>query len=543
MIKNLTFKKGMLIYIGVLVLLLLVSQIVLWSFLSSYQESLPETTAREYLDSVDEETWKKLLTESIYGSPFSDKTTDVVNAYNTLIKDKSLKIRRSSVDSKEECQVFKIYGDDVELCKITLTPRGNGSFGMARWGMEKKELSSGLLERVNPELTVFLPSGAGFEVNDKYAELEGELTQSPYITPFEKEGESFVKYTFRAPCDKTNVRAKSDGKELKLAENDGNTYIFDAIGGRIDQSITVPEGAEVYVNDIRLTTEYISDKGVDYPFLNPLEINRDNVPKSTVYTVKGLYNKPTVKVVYNGEELTATEKGKDNLAYAFNEKGTDYSLEVPSGAAVKVNGVDISGKDEYIKAKDLPYADVLDYEAELVNPVRSVVYSFKGMLFAPDIEVTNTESGESYTVVQLTKNEYGCKNEPVSEELLPEYEKLAEDFTVAMMEYMFYGREMLAETFARALSLTRKDSEANRFIRDSYSGVYWRREHNITYNSLYVDNYKVYADNAFKCDVHYDVTGNAVSVNRVDYAKGIYRLLFIKNNDGWEVVGFALIDE
>lgn len=541
--KTTAFKKGMLIYIGVLVLLIVASQIVLWEFLSSYQQSLPETVANRFAKNANEDYWKSFLTENIHGSPFSAKEADVQIAYDAYIKGKELKVRRSALESKDGYQVFKISGNDLELCSITLKQTADGSFGMARWETEKEEASEALLDAVNPLLTLFIPKDGSFTVNGASAEVKGEVTESPYLTAFEsKEEKGFTKYTFRAPCEKQDIAVKSGDEVLKLSENKDGTYIFDLPGERIDQSITVPEGAEVYVNELRLTTEYISQKGADYPFINPLEKELADAPKATVYTVKGLYQKPDVRVVYNGEELVGSDNGENGIAYAFNEKGTDYRLQVPENAVVKVNGIDISGNDDYITAKDIEYMAVSEYGAELVNPLKCAVYAFKGMMFVPEIEVANAENGEEYQVTKLTASDYVCNFAPDAA-LLTEYGELAQNFTIAMMEYMFFGREKMAETFPKALSLTRKNSKAYTSIYDSYSGIYWRREHVITYNDMYVDGFIKYADNAFQCDVHYDVTGNAVTVDRVDYAKGVYRLLFVKGNNGWEVVEFTLIDE
>lgn len=541
--RNTAFKKGLLIYGAVLLFLVVVSQIVLWAFLSSYQKSLPETAANSFLKKADETYWKGLLTESIYGSPYSDKTADVNSAYDTYFKDKALKVRRSALESKEGYQVFKIRSDDVELGSLYLKETDDGSFGMARWKTEKLSLASAFLDKVNAPITLYLPKGAVFTVNGVSSAGKGEETESPYVTVFENKGKNFEKHLFRLPCGKQEIAASMDGSSLPLSENENGVYIFDLSGERIEQTITVPEGAEVYVNEVRLTTEYITQKGVIYPFLNPLEQGLKDAPKSTVYTVKGLYQKPALRVLYGGEELLGTEKGENQAVYAFNEKGVDYRLEVPIGAVVKVNGVDVSDKDEYIEAKDVPSLDVKDYEAELINPVKSVIYSFKGMMFVPEFDVQNADNGEKYTVTKATQTEYICKNTPFSDEILQEYTQLGTDFTVAMMEYMFFGRDYLNETFARVLSLTRKGSPAYQSIMDSYAGMYWRRQYVITYNDLHVDNFTQYADNAFSCDVHYDVTGNAVNVSRVDYAKGVYRLVFIKGAEGWEVIKLTLIDE
>ena len=532
--KTNLFKKGMYIYLAILAVLVIAGLSVLWAFLSSYQESLPETAANRFAD-MSEEEWKTLLGEGIYGSPFSNREADVDTAY------KELKIKRSVRDSNDDLQIFKIMSDKTELCIISLAKTKGGSFGMTRWLKSKEELAQSFLEDINPQTELFVPKNSTFTVNGTSAKIEGKPSESPFSTVFEKaDDKGFVKYTFRAPCGGKEVKAFLNGAELACTIGDNGAYLYDLAGERIKQVLTVPKGSEVYVNNIRLTTEYISEKDVAYPFLNHLEKELPDAPKSTVYTVKGLYNKPTLGVVYNGEELEGEDKGENRL-YRFKAGGMDYTVNLPQNTKITVNGVDISGNAEYISALDVEYSEVNSYKEELVNPLKCTVYTLKGMMFIPEIIVKDS-NGTDLELVQNSAGSYSCKTS-LTKELVDEYTKQAMDFTSDMMEYMFYGRDMLAETFPKALSHTRSGSQAYNSIHDSYSGMYWRRTHTITYNDLYVDGFTQFAENAFVCDVHYDVTGNAVNANRVDYAKGVYHLLFIKSNNVWEIVELALLDE
>lgn len=535
------FKKALLIYVGVLVLLIAVGLGVLWAFLSSYQQGLPITEANRFVEKATEEHWKKLLTDSLYGSPFSNSVSDVDGAYDTYIKDKKLTVRRSTLESKDGVEVFKVKSGDVELCSLRLIEKGNGSFGMKRWKTEEEQISALFLAEINPEKTLIVPKGAKITFDGAYADIKGETVKSPNASVFEKTGD-FVKHTFRLPFGKNAVQVVLDDKALTAEETQSGYLFYDIAGDRITQTVSVPEGAEVYVNDVRLTTEFISQKGADYPFLNPLELSLENAPKSTEYTVSGLYNKPAIRVIYGGEELEYVKDERGKLLYAFSETGVDYTVSVPLDATVTVNGIDISGKDEYISEKDVAYPEMDFYADELKNPVKCVVYSLKGMFFSPQIKVTDKSEGKELSLKQLSAESFVCNAVP-SSALAEFYSSLAEEFTVSMMEYMFFGRDKLNETYAKAISHTRKDSKAYNSVRDSYSGMYWRREYVITYNSMYVDNFVSYGDNAFMCDVHYDVTGKAVTVNRTDYAKGIYRLLYIEQNGVWELVEFVLLSE
>ncbi len=535
------FKKALLIYSGVLVLLTAVGLGVLWAFLSSYQQSLPETVASSFVKKTDEEHWKSLLSSALYGSPFSDVSAEVDSVYNAYVRDNKLTVRRSTLESKNGVEVFKVKSGDTVLFSLSFTESGSGSFGMKRWKNCGQQVSEAFLEEINPEKQIIIPLGAKVTVDGVYADIKGETVKSPNASVFEKSGD-FVKYAFRLPFGETDVQVTFEENALDYNSLQDGCLFYDLTGDRITQTVSVPEGAEVYVNDVRLTTEFISKKGADYPFLNPLELALENAPKSTEYTVSGLYNKPVFRVVYDGTELECTKDEKGKLLYAFVDAGVDYTVSVPVDASVVVNGVDISGKAEYISQSGVGYPEVDAYAAELENPVQCVVYSLKGMFFSPRIKVTDKWEGKELTLKQLSAESFVCNATP-DPSLVESYKSVAENFTVAMMEYMFFGRDKLNQTFANALSYTRKDSQAYNSIRDSYSGMYWRREYVITYNSLYADSFVAYADNAFMCEVHYDVVGNAVNVNRTDYAKGVYRLLYVRQNGRWELVEFAILSE
>jgi len=234
--KTSTFKKGVYIYIGALVLLTAIGLSILWAFLSSYQLSLPETLANKVLGGMTEEKWKELLTEDIYGSPFSKREEDVNTAYNTYIKDKELKLRRNVLESTDNKQMFKIVGDGIELCTMSLVKKENGSFGMARWANEGEKLLETFLDAVNPKTELYVPKDSSFTVKGVSADLKGEPCANPLSTAFEKTDETgFVKYLFRAPCGKAEIKASLNGDKLKAKETDKGAFVCDLNGERIEQ--------------------------------------------------------------------------------------------------------------------------------------------------------------------------------------------------------------------------------------------------------------------------------------------------------------------
>lgn len=542
--RHSAYKKGLVIYISLLFVVFAASQILLWCFLSSYQKGQCDYFAGNYVDRLGEDDWRKLLSDGLYGSELCPKEKDVDGAYSAYFAGSGLSCRRSPSESKNDVNVFKITKDGTPLCTLTVEKSGSGAFNMPRWKVTAIKLDESFLEAVNPKTTLYTPGGSRVTFNgeeiksDKFKDCE-----SPFATEFEQNRASgFLCFEYRAPFGEYELSSTLNGKALTMYDMGNGRIGFDFDGAeKRTVVITAPSGSEVYLNSVRLSTQYITGKNLKYPFLNPLEENAEGIPSATEYTVGGLYEAPDVKVLYGGEELVRRDDGGDKYVYPFNTGVSDYTLSLPEDAIVYVNGICISDSDEYVTEKGIEYAEVGEYKNELINPRVCRVYSLKGLFFKPTFEVKDSE-GNKYELINYEKNSYRCDLAPKAESI-PQFEELALGFAKAMMEYTFIGRDALNDNFKKVLELTRVKSKAYDAVSGSYSGMYWRRDHTIEYNSLRVDNYVSYAENAFRCDVHYDVTGKRVDNGREERVVGIYRLLYINAGDGWKVVELNLLNE
>lgn len=544
-IKSLsTYQKGIIIYSFVLILIILSCITVVWTFLASYQKGQSETCANAYVNSISEEKWKELITQKIHGSEFRNKRDDVEIAYELYVSGKNFNCRRSPTESKGDNNVYKVSVDGVTICSLDVIKDGKGVFNMPRWAVKNFSISDEFADAINPETTVYIPNGAELCVNGTEVKADSfEVCISPFATELEHEIEkSFLSFTFRAPCGDYRVEAAKDGTTLSKTELKDGIIGFDTADDKLSITVTAPSGSEVYVNNVRLNTGYIAEKNVKYPFLNPLEASLSDIPTSTLYKVEGLYNSPDVKALFNGEELIRAEVDDNNTyMYPFTESGSDYSLCVPVGAEVLVNGVDVTNNEQYVTEENVEYEEVSAYKEELVNPLTCVTYIFKGMFYEPEFEVSDSE-GNTCNIVNEQKYSYRCDVAPDISEV-DSYKEMAEHFGVTMMEYMFYGRSYLNTGFNNVLSQTRRGSNAYKYVYGSYAGMYWRASHTIEYNKLYADNFIRYADNAFRCDIHYDVVGTRVTADRKEYASGIYRVIYVDNGKGWEIVELSLLNE
>lgn len=541
--KGKAFKKGMLIYICVLAVLLIASQVVLWTFLDSYQKAQCEDAAEKYIASLDDKKWTKLLLENIIGSDYKAKEIDAQNAYNTFVKGKNIICRRSAGESTSENTVIKVSASGTSICNLTLIESVKGAYNMPRWSVTALSFDATFLDKVNPLTEVYLPTESTLTIDEKnVSTLKGKLCASPLSGEFESSLMNYRRYEFRAPCGECDISALSENEKLNCQKLENGALFFKNTDSSLDITISVPKGSEVYVNEVRLSTKYITYKDTKYPLLNPLEENSDGVPFATEYTVNGLTLSPSIRVVYNGSELACCNGNDDNsYLYQLSDATQDYTLRVPSGSKVTVNGIDITSNGDFIESTDKAYPNISKYSDMLDNPIECTVYLLKGLFFEPKIAAVD-DSGNEYTIYSGENNCYECFL-PLAEADALSYESYATDFAHAMMEYSFLGRDKLAESFNKALSKTLKNSDAYLTIYNAYSGMYWRREYSLEYNGITVDEYVKFADNVFRCDVHYDVTGKRLDNGRIENVTGVYRLLFIKTNDGWKIAELTLLSE
>lgn len=541
--KGKAFKKGMLIYVCVLAVLIIASQIVLWTFLDSYQKAQCEDAAEKYIASMDEDDWSKLLLDNIIGSDYQSKEIDAKNAYNTFVKGKNIVCRRSSGESTSESTVIKVSADGAVVCNLTLIESGKGAYNMPRWSVTDFSFDEKFLNKVNPLTVLYLPVDSSVTIGGKSVNTSNaELCANPMSSEIEIDMKNYLCIEFRAPCGECDISTTLENKKLDCQTlEDGALYFGNGEVG-LDIVINVPKGSEVYVNEIRLSTKYITNQEAKYPLLNPLEENSDGVPSSTEYTLNGMTVSPTIRVVYNGTELVRCDGyGENSFFYQLSDATRDYTLRVPCGSGVKVNGIDISSNGDFIESTVKEYPDISKYSDKLSNPLEYTVYSLKGLFSEPTVSVVDG-NGNEYAICSGDNNCYECFL------LLPEAdasscESYAIDFAQAMMEYSFLGRDKLAESFNKVLSKTLKNSDAYLTIYNSYGGMYWRREYSFEYNEITVDNYIKFADNAFRCDVHYNVTGKRLDNGRIENVVGVYRLLFIKTSEGWKVAELTLLSE
>ncbi len=538
--KSKAFKISLITYSCVWAVICIATLTVLWILLDSFQKSDAQTAAEDAIGTISEDRWMEYLGKNIYISEFEDSEAATQLAYKHFLEDKTLVCSRKAAECNDSTEVFGISNGDRTVCKLVLKKSGTGAFGFARWSFDKLSPADKALDDVNKPMTVLLPANSELLINGIAADLStGEKADCPFDAPGEDEPD-YLLYSFKKPWGAYELKAyamNDTQKSLLSAANpkDLADYVYD-IPWRTSCKVIVPAGSELYVNGERLSTDYISESNMQYHAISPLEAHLENAPKDTVYVIDGLYGEPAIKALYNGEEMTfdiADGVYTFDLPYSFME----YSVLVPNDATVSINGVELG--DEYIVESGILYNEVSEYSDILVNAKTLCRYKVDGLLFKPEIAVSDSFG----SLCQLTKtaaNEYCCNAAP-SPELIGTYDQFTKDFAVAMVEYSMEGKDYVYQNLTEVLAFTGFQSNAYNVINDSLMGMYWQMNHKLTYNSLYTDNYISYADNAFTCDIHFDVVGERIQYpGRMDYSAGIYKVLCVETGGTIKIMELSI---
>lgn len=535
--KKSSFKKGILIYSAVLLVLCVAALTVLWIFLDSYQKSDAESAAETAVKELSEDQWKDYFETAFFISDFENKEHALNVIYDRFVKDKGFVCTRRAAECTDVQEVYAVSNGEMVFCKLVLNKSGSGAFGFKRWRYEKLAPSGRDLSMINGSITVLMPKEGTLYVNGMLADLKSaEESACPFDVPGEAEP-TYCLFSFKKPWTEFELNAEYKGLALSLADFEGYDYTYavpDEL--RYDCTVIVPAGTELYLDGERLTLDQIIENGAKYPYISPLEEKLENAHKATVYRVEGLYREPALKAIYNGTVLEGESVGEEYI-YPLPFETHEYKMLAPCDAKVYVNGVLLG--EEYVTLTDIVYEKVEKYKDLLVNPKTICEYTVKGLLYTPEIEVFDC-FGEPCALESTGNNSLSCSAAP-NPQLAEEYNSFTHSFAVAMIEYSMESPELISENMAEALSFTKENSDAYNVIKDAYMAVYWQKAHTLTYNSLYTDNYISYGDNAFSCDIHYDVTGvRTETPSRIDRTAGVYSVLCIEIDGRLKIVDLVL---
>lgn len=208
----------------------------------------------------------------------------------------------------------------------------------------------------------------------------------------------------------------------------------------------------------------------------------------------------------------------------------EYKILVPENSALKVNGKEVS--TDYISSSQsmIPGMEVMYENGNPWQIPYMIEYTVSGFIKAPEVAVTHEN-----TANDLAVNDDGIYVYPFSPD-----ETFAEDNTEWIIS--------VAEDYGKYIT---KDSDfaeiANHLLAGSevYSNIQtleirWYAEHeSYEFNNQEVNNYKLYSDKCFSCDVHFQqiiFSGGKPTEYNTDL-----NWTFVKKNGNWLLAKMAII--
>lgn len=317
------------------------------------------------------------------------------------------------------------------------------------------------------------------------------------------------------------VKWDIDEVELSLNDSEANSVAV---------NVAVPPGSVVKLNGITVGKKYISDERFEFEDILPFEKGVDGVPYRTKYTIKGLFDLPEVTVFdKDNNSLPVDIHGYDYSVGTKTTKKHDIKISCPDGYTAKINGILVD--ETYLVEKNTAHdfmSDVVGFSGQL--PAMKL-YEIKGFYTTPDVRVYDEEKKE----VKLDQNTNGKYffDFQSSESAKTDNIDLVSDFLKAYFKYTADGYTNIDANYSNVLSYVLGGSSAAKVIGESYNGVVWNNTYRVIYNKLEIDNFVMYGDTAFSCDVVYDTIFTCAGYEHPRV--GAFKLVFVKSGNTYKL--------
>ena len=185
-----SFALGMVVYALAFVLFCAVGLRLLWTFMDEYEQSRPNKTMDEYLQSLDDEHIKALAADFV--ATLDHKVQTEEDSYACILQamEGKLTYAKKSAESNDTRTVYVLSLDGTKLGTVALTKEEDPAFGFSPWSVAEEEMDFSWLLSPAVELTVpdsWTVYCAGNALDKSY--ISGEKT--PYARLEEFYGEGF----------------------------------------------------------------------------------------------------------------------------------------------------------------------------------------------------------------------------------------------------------------------------------------------------------------------------------------------------------------
>ncbi len=532
--KTSKFGIGLLIYAASLALIMVIAVSVLCAFLASFERNRPDRMAQEYVDTLDEQSLKTLMSKWESGE---FETADILFDASVFAEKDELKFRKKADEYTAQKPVYYITAGNARVGQFSLVPDGDDSFGITKWKADGAELYENELLPDPVTYTVNVPTGATVEVNgvtvsEKYrTEVNATYNGNVYFGASDRELHRCDTYTLPPLVFPPKIQVKTEEITVTPVGIDGNFDAFLCEG--LSLNISAPSNAAVMIDGARIPDEFFV-KTNEPMVLTEFEAN-SSIKQPTLMHARILL--PTAS-----GEITATVDGKaldvvaaqDGFAATYRHDSLrSVEISVPDGAQIKINGVTVS--ENYFVSESV--FSVLDGMEKYVGKTPAAKkYRVNGLFAQPEVEVSLEG-----TTIPLCRSEeslgvscleyYGAPSDPLKKSA----QARAVDFANAYITYTAMGYNGVDEHHAQMMSFVLSGTDTYKLLQKSKESFSWAENYTVTDRTVTPGDFIPLGENSFFCTVDY--TANLKKYSYKTVQSGTFRILMVKSGGVFKVGG------
>lgn len=500
----LSFSQKLIIYIAAWVVVTLAACGVMWNVMQQYEAAQPWYAVEDYITTSGQSAFFSALNkahpnaenhyESLYeiAGVLSSKYTGKIS-YKKMIREYTY-----------ENPVYLLYSGEENLMKITLEQsEKTGFLGLLGYRVASVELvATDILSFSSYGLVV--PENATVYINGKTLHAN-DVAESEAVHVFGAEG--YRTYLLENFFTRPTVKVKLNGKDLSPVA-DGH-FIYDYPTPKLRTlRIIAPKNATIRIDGERVSDFFITGTDTSDPDCFGA------TTAMTCYTVPTVAGKGVVTVTQDGKGLQTETVNEYVSAEPLTESVT---VRIPPTAVLYANGTAVETK--YVTDMHAP---LLSDFAEVRGYPEAHTYVIDGLHALPVF--TATDGGAE--LIATDDDGVTVFVNAASEALGEAYRAQAVAFMNAYLYYTTQGYSNTRRNLNAVKDLVANPSPLYTNLERSYVGYSWIAPQAMTVETMTVDNFVPYGENAFTCDLYYKIAfsnwvGEATdeSTMRIAFAK------------------------
>ncbi|MBO4219512.1 MAG: hypothetical protein J5933_01125 [Clostridia bacterium] len=528
--KRSVFRKGLLIYTCILAVIIIVILTVLWIFLAAYERSLPESEVKRF---ATEDASYELLEKDAVSRGIGKDTLG--SLFDMKIRGKTITYSRKAGEHTSDTPVYTLLADGNPFYTVYLEEGDGLGFGMNGWKLKEIKVSDDFYSTETHTLTVIARDGLLITVNGMLASgFENTKTEKIKFSDFNPYDSSaddlkLVKYEIDGFFSPPEVIAVSEDYRLTPDSRSDYEYLF--VGVELSKfSVSAPSGAILKVNGVTVGAGETESEET-YQGLTVFEEGRTDIPSECLYVFRNMTAAPDISAEYSGIELKKETDGK-RIVFAYpDELMHSFSIYVPSGASLRINGV--TAGEQYLSASSEVPEDYRKYDSAFGNARKFDLYTVTGLYKEPE-EISAEHDGIALDIVRFT-DETGEVSAYYASR--PGFAYDTEFVLSAVKQYIVYtayGYQNVETNYQDLLDYIYPSSPAYTTISSTYSAIKWNSPlTNISYKELKVDNPVDIGGGSFTCEVICRVDLSSWAATR--HYSNVIRLTCVSSSYGMKI--------